>query len=196
MIIWGSRGREIELSSGQFHCPKCDTTRQYKHKRVAKYFTLYFIPLFQTENLGEIVECQFCHQTYKPEVLSYEPPSPADKILLAVRSELETGVPLHMVQQKLIAYGASQETANEIVEIATGGVQVKCSKCGFSYLGTVKLCANCGNRLALSQSMVTSTKRASFMNISEITICPKCKMSVLPKQDGTCPSCQYIIPSP
>jgi predicted RNA-binding Zn-ribbon protein involved in translation (DUF1610 family) len=148
MIIWGSRGREIELSSGQFHCPKCDTIRQYKHKRAAKYFTLYFIPLFQTENLGEFVECQFCHQTYKPEVLNYKPPSPAERLLLAVRNELETGVPMHMVQQKLIANGIDQEAANKIVEIATAGAQVKCSKCGFSYLGTVKLCANCGNNLA------------------------------------------------
>jgi hypothetical protein len=150
MIIWGSRNREIELSSGQFHCPKCDTTRQYKRKRVARYFTLYFIPLFQIENLGEFVQCQFCHQTYKPEVLNYKPPSPAERLLLAVRSELETGIPIHMVRQKLVANGTDQETANKITDLAAGGVQVKCPKCGFSYLGTIKFCANCGSSLAPS----------------------------------------------
>ena len=32
MILWGSRGREIDLSHGQFHCPACDETRRYTHK--------------------------------------------------------------------------------------------------------------------------------------------------------------------
>ncbi|MGC1377412.1 MAG: zinc-ribbon domain-containing protein [Anaerolineales bacterium] len=148
MIIFGSRRREIELSSGQFHCPKCDATRAYKRKRAGKYFTLYFIPLFQFENLGEYIVCQTCQQAYKPEVLAYKPPSPAEKLLRAVRSELETGLPLHMAQQKLIAAGMAQEAANRVVEAATAGAQVKCSKCGFTYLGTVKLCANCGTNLA------------------------------------------------
>jgi len=147
MIIWGTRGRQIELSAGQFHCPKCDVTRPYKQKRVAQYFTLFFIPLFQIKNLGEFVECQFCHQTYKPEVLSYKPPSPAERLLFAVRKELETGTPIHMVQQKLMANGTEQATAQKLTDMATGGVQVKCPKCGFSYLGTIKLCTNCGSSL-------------------------------------------------
>ena len=147
MIIWGTRGRQIELSAGQFHCPKCDVTRPYKQKRVAQYFTLFFIPLFQIKNLGEFVECQFCHQSYKPEVLSYKPPSPAERLLIAVRKELETGTPIHMVQQKLMANGTEQATAQKLTDMATGGVQVKCPKCGFSYLGTIKLCTNCGSSL-------------------------------------------------
>jgi len=148
MIIFGSRRREIELSSGHFHCPKCDATRAYKRKRAGKYFTLYFIPLFQVENLGEYVVCQTCQQAYKPEVLAYKPPSPAEKGLRAMRKEMENGMPLHMIQQKLIASGIEQEAANELIEAATAGTQVKCSKCGFTYLGTVKLCANCGNNLS------------------------------------------------
>ena len=150
MIIWGTRGRQIELSSGQFHCPKCDMTRLYKRKRVAQYFTLFFIPLFQIKNLGEFVECQSCQQSYKPEVLSYKAPSPAERLLVMVRKELETGTPIHMVQQKLIANGMDQESAKKLTDIATSGVQVKCSKCGFAYLGTIKLCTNCGSSLTSS----------------------------------------------
>ena len=151
MIVWGTRGRQIELSAGQFHCPKCDVTRPYKQKRVAQYFTLFFIPLFQIKNLGEFVECQFCHQTYKPEVLSYKPPSPAERLLFAVRKELETGTPIHMVQQKLMANGTDQANAKKLTDAATGGVQVKCSKCGFLYLGSIKLCTNCGSSLTPSK---------------------------------------------
>ena len=28
----------------------------------------------------------------------------------------------------------------------------------------------------------------------DLSICPNCKMHVLPKLDGTCPSCQSMIP--
>ncbi len=147
MIIWGSRGREIEISSGQFHCPNCDTARPYRHKRVAKYFTLYFIPLFQTENLGEYIECQVCLQTYKPEVLNYEPPSAAERLLVAVRRELESGMPLHMLQKKLEGLGINGEDSVQLVNAATGSSQKTCANCGFKYLGNITLCSNCGSSL-------------------------------------------------
>src|SRR5689334_4379822 len=117
MIIWGTRGRQIELSRGQFYCPRCDTQRQYKHIRVARYFTLFFIPLFQINSLGEYIECQNCHQSFKQEVLSYTPASPAEKLLVAVRKELETGTPVHMVQQKMIANNVGKETAEKLTHI-------------------------------------------------------------------------------
>lgn len=147
MIIWGSKGREIELSSGQFYCPKCDTTRPYKHKRLAKYFTIYFIPLFQIENLGEYIECQVCHQTFKPEVLDYKPPSPAERLLVALRAELESGTPMQIAQRKLINMGMDEDAAKKLVNIAAGERQKTCQNCGFTYRETIALCSNCGNRL-------------------------------------------------
>ena len=147
MIIWGTRGREIEVTTGQFNCPKCQTVRPYKHKRVARYFTLFFIPLFPIQKLGDFIECQACRQTYKLEVLNYKPPSPAEKLMFAVRQDLENGPPLHMVQQKLIANGVDPQIAKKMIDSATSGKQVKCSQCGFAYLETIHLCANCGSRL-------------------------------------------------
>lgn len=69
MIIYGRKSREIEVASGQFHCPKCDDQRPYIHKQVARYFTLFFIPLFKINTLGEYVECQTCRRAFKPEIL-------------------------------------------------------------------------------------------------------------------------------
>ncbi len=77
MIIWGSKSKEKEVGAGQFHCPNCDEQSSYIHKKVGRYFTLYFIPLFQTEELGEFVECQRCQQAYKPNVLQREDPLPS-----------------------------------------------------------------------------------------------------------------------
>jgi hypothetical protein len=68
-IIWGSRTSSKEISTGRFYCPGCTAERPYRHNRFSRHFTLYFIPLFKTRNLGEYVECQICHRVYSPEVL-------------------------------------------------------------------------------------------------------------------------------
>jgi dATP pyrophosphohydrolase len=69
IIILGTKVRVIERSSGEFYCPNCNSRRPYKLKRYAKYFTLFFIPLFQIKNLGEQVKCQKCLMAFKPDVL-------------------------------------------------------------------------------------------------------------------------------
>ena len=69
MIIWGSRGRITTIGSGAFHCPRCNSTQPYKHRKLQRYFTLYFIPLFPLDNLGEHIECGLCHSLWKTEVL-------------------------------------------------------------------------------------------------------------------------------
>jgi tellurite resistance protein len=73
LIIFGTRGVTYTAGSGDFHCPSCDAKRAYVHKRCRRFFTLYFIPIIPLDVLGEYVECQECKDTYKPEVLSYDP---------------------------------------------------------------------------------------------------------------------------
>ena len=73
IIILGTKVRVIELSAGKFYCPNCNSRRPYKLKRYAKYFTLFFIPLFQIKNLGEKIECQTCGMSFKPTVLEHTP---------------------------------------------------------------------------------------------------------------------------
>ncbi len=70
MIIYGSRKRETETATGEFYCPRCQAQRAFKQKRVDRYFTLFFIPLFRVGQLGEYVECQTCFTTFKTEVLN------------------------------------------------------------------------------------------------------------------------------
>jgi hypothetical protein len=147
MIIWGSRGQEKDVASGQFYCPHCDGHKPYIRKRVAQYFTVFFIPLFESENLGEYIECQSCHEKYKPEILNYKPPSPAQQFLLVLKQELEVGMPLHMLEKKLMASNLSEVEAKQLIENVTAGNQTTCQNCGFKYLGTIKLCSNCGNAL-------------------------------------------------
>jgi zinc-ribbon family len=117
MLIWGSKGREKELSQGQFFCPKCKDERPYKHKRVSKYFTLYFIPLFEIQKLGEVVECQVCKSGFDPKIL--EPGNQVMfKVISATRYELLHGVSLAEVKSKLVSMGIEGEMADTIIGIA------------------------------------------------------------------------------
>ncbi len=70
MIIYGYRNREKELGTGNFYCTNCGVQRPYRYKKIARYFTLFFIPLFPLGTLSEYVECQVCGRTYKTDVLS------------------------------------------------------------------------------------------------------------------------------
>jgi hypothetical protein len=69
VIIWGSKVKEGFVKTGEFFCPKCLRESPYSHYRIAKYFTLYFIPLFVTETLGEIVHCHTCNTNLSIEAL-------------------------------------------------------------------------------------------------------------------------------
>lgn len=73
LIIFGTRGVTYSAAQGQFHCPECGVQRPYQHKRVRRFFTLYFIPLIPLDLLGEYIECGSCEGTYKESVLSYNP---------------------------------------------------------------------------------------------------------------------------
>lgn len=73
MIIYGSRGKNVQVGSGSFFCPRCSSDQHYKQYDVKNYFTLYFIPLIPMGKAGEFVECTACGGTYALDILTYDP---------------------------------------------------------------------------------------------------------------------------
>jgi tellurite resistance protein len=73
MLIWGSKGRTSTVESGEFYCPDCSDYKPYKHQKVKRWFTFYFIPVFPLSDLGEYIECDDCKSTYKNNVLDFDP---------------------------------------------------------------------------------------------------------------------------
>lgn len=69
MIIFGTRGVKSTIKSGDFSCPQCESHNPYRHRKVTKFFTLYFIPIIPLGSLGEYVECKRCKGTFIPRVL-------------------------------------------------------------------------------------------------------------------------------
>ncbi|MGL6075287.1 MAG: zinc-ribbon domain-containing protein [Fimbriiglobus sp.] len=147
MIIWGSRGREIEQESGEFHCPQCNSEESYRLFRVATYFTLYFIPLFETEHHGDYVQCRGCKGQFKPTVLDYKPPSEAEQMLYSIRADLESGTPVQMARTKLLNAGVKAELAEKLVTMAAGDERVHCEACKLSFVEGVARCSACGGVL-------------------------------------------------
>jgi zinc-ribbon family len=144
----GSRGREVDVGSGQFYCPSCGIERPYKHKRIGRYFTLYFIPVFQIEKLGEYVECQACHKVYPVEVLKRKAPANPLRILTDVEKDLQSGMAVQKVQAKLMNTGLRPDMAQKIIDTVVGERRRRCSNCGAEYLDTVQFCGACGHALA------------------------------------------------
>lgn len=147
MLIWGSTGKEVRLGTGQFYCPGCDSAQPYQHLRVARYFTLYFIPLFQTENLGEYVRCERCQAVFNPEVLSYVPPTDAERWIYSIRSDLGSGTPFEFARQKLINAGMDEATADQYLTAAAGGDWKTCPACRLSFVAGTTRCSSCGQAL-------------------------------------------------
>ncbi len=110
MIIFGTRGVNSTMSEGQFNCPQCETDRNYKHKKVRRFFTLYFIPLIPMGKIGEFVECQSCKGTFIPKVLDYKKSASADQFL----SEYEKAMKHSMV---LIMLADGEIDDNEMVTV-------------------------------------------------------------------------------
>jgi len=73
MIIFGTRGVTYSAGEGDFYCPTCHDHEHYKHKRVRRFFTLYFIPIIPLDVHGEYVECEHCKGSYRLEVLDLDP---------------------------------------------------------------------------------------------------------------------------
>jgi hypothetical protein len=105
MIIWGSKGKESTIGTGQFFCPRCQRTVDFQHQRVQRYFTLYFIPLFPTATLGEYIACRSCGGKYKPEVLRMKPAALAPWVCpkCSNRNPAEQGVCVACSTQRPVA---------------------------------------------------------------------------------------------
>jgi len=72
-FIAGTKGDTTTVKTGEFYCPECNTKTTYHHNQVHEKVTVFFIPVANLRLLGEFIECQSCDNTYKLEILDYDP---------------------------------------------------------------------------------------------------------------------------
>lgn len=113
MIIFGTRGVTYSAGSGDFHCPECRTRLPYSHKRIRRFFTLYFIPVIPLDLHGEYIECQRCRGTYRLDVLNFDPQAEATQF----EAEFHRAVKRVMVQMMLADGEVDEEEIEAIRNI-------------------------------------------------------------------------------
>ncbi len=67
MIIFGVKGVKKRVKGGlkiQKYCPKCLCVQELQEFRWAKYFSLYFIPVFPVEKGESVLTCVGCGTSY------------------------------------------------------------------------------------------------------------------------------------
>ncbi len=114
MIIFGTRGVTYSAGSGDFYCPQCQSSLPYRHRRVRRFFTLYFIPLIPLNLHGEYIECQQCRGTYRLDVLNSAAPAQAGAGAAQVEAEFHQAVKRVMVQMMLADGEIDEEEINVI----------------------------------------------------------------------------------
>ncbi|MCX8574390.1 MULTISPECIES: zinc-ribbon domain-containing protein [unclassified Gilliamella] len=157
LIIFGSRGREVNEKTGQFNCPSCCTQQniktdekqqQYTQVKVARYFTLFFIPIFSFQTLGRYIRCNHCHSEYNENVLKYVPPTLEEEIGKDVEQELKSGTPISMMINKLKTQGLDEQQATKLVDQIVSGNIVTCHHCKKEFLKGVEKCPLCEGYLS------------------------------------------------
>lgn len=152
VLIWGSKGKAKEIGAGIFYCPNCTSSQNYKHYELGKYFTLYFIPLFQTSKITEYIDCQRCKTSFKTEVLNYNlgAQQRIREMLGGIKRELDNGVSANILYQFLLTKGLSQGEAENLISMAAGGSFSTCDNCKQVYSAHMNFCSNCGSALSAS----------------------------------------------
>lgn len=156
-IIFGSRGREVDEETGQFNCPNCCTVQniksdekqqKYTQVKMARYFTLFFIPIFSFQTLGRYIRCNHCHSEYNENVLNYVPPSLEEEIGNDVEQELKSGTPISMMINKLKTQGLDQQQSTRLVDQVVSGNIVTCQHCKMEFIKGVEKCSLCEGKLS------------------------------------------------
>ncbi|OCG05195.1 hypothetical protein [Gilliamella sp. wkB112] len=155
-IIFGTRGRQVDEKKGQFNCPSCCSNdnitgdqkqQQYTQIKVAKYFTLFFVPIFSYQTLGRFIKCNHCNSEYNEKVLEYAPPTFDEQVATYVEQELKSGTPISMLINKLKSQGLNEEQSTKAVNNIVSSNIVTCHQCNMDFLKGVEKCSLCDQRI-------------------------------------------------
>lgn len=100
------------MESGHFNCPQCAQSRSYRHRKVTRFFTLYFIPLIPLGRAGEYVECDTCKGTFIPRVL--EQSSGQDEFLANYEKAIRHSMVMVMLADGVIDDNEKEEVLGVI----------------------------------------------------------------------------------
>jgi tellurite resistance protein len=148
--------------NGTFFCPRCQGSRQYTHRKVRRFFTLYFIPVIPLDLVGEFVECNYCQGSYQMQVLDYDPRAQQKRIDSQVRTALNRGL-----IAVLIADGAPSEgesaTALDVIHKISLDTNMTRADLDAAVDSSMKRSSNPANDLAAVAEEISYPQRESYL---------------------------------
>lgn len=72
MILIGTMNLTRTRETGQFHCPTCAATQEYRLRARRPFLTLYFIPVVPIGAAELFVSCSGCREKWDPSVLQLD----------------------------------------------------------------------------------------------------------------------------
>ena len=115
--------------------------------RAYTYFTLYFIPLFETEHHGDYVQCHQCGNSFDSAIIQHPSQTPAQRKIKSIRAELEAGASIEEICTRCIKTGVDPAEAQALVASAAGEKRLRCNGCTLTFLHGIPYCSECGARL-------------------------------------------------
>lgn len=137
----------VDVSFGEFHCPKCARLTTYWHKEKVRKRNIRLFFTILGETLEEFVECQTCKTKYSLEILRAGISADARQVLESLKEKLASGISLQEAETLLSATGAAAGSVKRYVSVAAGIAHRKCPRCQLTYVASVHKCHKCGNSL-------------------------------------------------
>lgn len=119
MIIFGTKSITTTPEKGDFNCPTCNAKQDFRHRRVRRFFHLYFIPLIPLNKLGEYVECRTCKNTFDLGILDYDPEAIAQQLESEYQIAIKA-VMIHVLLADGVIDDAEVDEVSRIYEELTG----------------------------------------------------------------------------
>src|SRR4051812_37305438 len=111
--------KTVEVSYGEFVCPKCKRRTEYKHKERVRRRLIFFLS-FLGDTIAEYIECQSCQQRLPLTALRSGLSANDRQMLDALKDKLVSGTPIEEAQSMLLGSGVDLPTVTRFVSVAAG----------------------------------------------------------------------------
>ena len=117
MLTSSLQEKDIILAAPEFYCPNCHTYRAYEEKQVSEVNMICLIPLFHSQDIAHVVECQVCKNGFDPEILRpcYQS---LFKLVAAARTQLLNGTTPGSLKVKLMSDGLTEDFVDKLIGLA------------------------------------------------------------------------------
>jgi hypothetical protein len=109
--------KDTGSAAQEFYCPNCHTRRSYEWKGILDVHMVCVIPLFETKDLTQVIECQSCKNGFDPEILQPGNQS-LFRLVATTRNQLLNGTSPGSLKVRMMSDGLKEELIDQLIGLA------------------------------------------------------------------------------